>query len=82
MPALEAFETVATGLDHPEGIAVGPDGALFAGGEAGQLYRIREGGTIEEAIKTAGQEEKGKWALFDDYNARNVTEAFTELEWE
>jgi quinoprotein relay system zinc metallohydrolase 2 len=43
---------------------------------------LKKGGTIEEAIKTAGQEEKGKWALFDDYNARNVTEAFTELEWE
>ncbi len=54
MPALEAFETVATGLDHPEGIAVGPDGALSAGGEAGQLYRIREGGTIEEVASTGG----------------------------
>lgn len=39
-------------------------------------------GTLEEAMKTAGTEEKGNWALFDDYNARNVTEAFVELEWE
>ena len=29
-----------TGLDHPEGIAVGLDGTLYAGGEAGQIYRI------------------------------------------
>ena len=33
-------------------------------------------------MKTAGAEEQGKWALFDDYNQRNVTEAFVELEWE
>jgi hypothetical protein len=43
---------------------------------------LEKAGTIEQAIETAGQEEKGKWALFDDYNARNVTQAFTELEWE
>ncbi len=28
------------GLDHPEGVAWGPDGYIYAGGEAGQLYRI------------------------------------------
>jgi gluconolactonase len=28
------------GLDHPECVALGPDGYLYAGGEAGQLYRI------------------------------------------
>lgn len=44
--------------------------------------RIREGGTMEQAIATVGQEERGAWALFDDYNARNVTAAFHELEWE
>ena len=54
MPALEAFETVVTGLDHPEGIAVGPDGSLFAGGEAGQLYRIGGGGAFEEIASTGG----------------------------
>jgi hypothetical protein len=26
--------------------------------------------------------ERGKWALYDDYNGRNVTEAYKELEWE
>jgi len=39
-------------------------------------------GRLEDAVKTAGTEEAGKWALFDDYNARNVTAAFVELEWE
>jgi len=39
-------------------------------------------GKIEEATKTAGTEDKDHWALFDDYNGRNVTAAYTELEWE
>jgi hypothetical protein len=50
VPALEAFETVVTGLDHPEGIAVGLDGSLVAGGEAGQLYRIGEGGVRGDRV--------------------------------
>lgn len=28
------------GLDHPEGVACGADGYAYAGGEAGQVYRI------------------------------------------
>lgn len=27
-------------LDHPEGVAWGPDGKVYAGGEGGQVYRI------------------------------------------
>jgi gluconolactonase len=37
---LQHVETFIDGLDHPEGIAYGPDGKIYAGGEAGQLYRI------------------------------------------
>ena len=54
MAALEGFETLATGLDHPEGIAVGPDGSLYAGGEAGQIYRIGEDGAVDEIASTGG----------------------------
>ena len=54
MAALDDFETVATGLDHPEGVAVGPDGSLFAGGEAGQIYRVGLGGAVEEIASTGG----------------------------
>jgi gluconolactonase len=37
---LKAAETLVDGLDHPEGVAWGPDGLVYAGGEEGQLYRI------------------------------------------
>jgi gluconolactonase len=44
-----------TGLDHPEGVAVGRDGTLYAGGEAGQVYRIsREGKNVEVIGSTGG----------------------------
>ena len=43
---------------------------------------ISRGGEIERAVATVGLSERGEWALFDDYNGRNVTSAFKELEWE
>jgi gluconolactonase len=48
------FETFAEGLDHPEGAAVGPDGTVYAGGEAGQIYRIGADGTPEAYADTGG----------------------------
>src|SRR4029450_3233937 len=52
--ALDDFETLATGLDHPEGVGVGPGGAVFAGGEAGQIYRVGVGGAVDEIASTGG----------------------------
>lgn len=43
---------------------------------------IKSGVDISQASKTVGQTERAKWALFDDYNGRNVTEAYSELEWD
>lgn len=43
---------------------------------------IRRGDTIQDAAKQAGRAEAGKWSLFDDFNPRNATTAFHELEWE
>ena len=37
---------------------------------------------IERAVATVGQSERARWALFDAYNGRNVTQAYKELEWE
>ena len=52
---METFETFAEGLDHPEGAALGPDGNVYAGGEAGQIYRIvPDGGVVEVLAETGG----------------------------
>ncbi|MDB5645302.1 quinoprotein relay system zinc metallohydrolase 2 [Methylobacterium sp.] len=37
---------------------------------------------IEKAVQTVGRAERDRWALFDTYHGRNVTQAFKELEWE
>jgi gluconolactonase len=42
--SLDDFTVFADGLDHPECVATGPDGRLYAGGEAGQIYRIDDDG--------------------------------------
>jgi gluconolactonase len=51
---LTAFSELAGGLDHPEGVAFGPDGRVYAGGEAGQVYRISLEGDVEELAATGG----------------------------
>jgi len=52
--ACSDLEPLATGLDHVEGIALAPDGYLYAGGEAGQLYRISIDGTVMEIASLGG----------------------------
>lgn len=52
---LDGFVAVAEGLDHPEGVAWGPDGRLIAGGEAGQIYAVDPGtGDVAEIASTGG----------------------------
>lgn len=41
-------------LDHPECVAVGPDGSLYAGGEDGQVYRVTLDGEVHEVAHTGG----------------------------
>jgi quinoprotein relay system zinc metallohydrolase 2 len=48
----------------------------------GARAAVAAGIGIENAVKTVAQSERARWALFDDYNGRNVTEAYKELEWE
>jgi gluconolactonase len=42
------------GLDHPEGVAWGPDGHVYAGGEAGQVYRVTLAGEVTQIGTTGG----------------------------
>jgi glyoxylase-like metal-dependent hydrolase (beta-lactamase superfamily II) len=37
---------------------------------------------VANAAATVALSERARWTLFDDYNPRNVTEAYKELEWE
>ncbi|MCB0568925.1 MAG: SMP-30/gluconolactonase/LRE family protein [Phaeodactylibacter sp.] len=54
-PLLQKASIYADGLDHPECVAVHPDGSIWAGGEAGQVYRITDGGKkVEEVANTGG----------------------------
>jgi quinoprotein relay system zinc metallohydrolase 2 len=43
---------------------------------------IRAGHEIGPTAANAAASERGKWALFDDYNGRNATQAYKELQWE
>src|SRR6185503_4273962 len=52
---IEDVSIFADGLDHPECVAVHPDGSVWAGGEAGQIYRISaDGKDCEEVARTGG----------------------------
>jgi sugar lactone lactonase YvrE len=51
---IEDFAPFTDGLDHPECVAVGPDGTLYAGGEAGQIYRVALNGEWEQIATTGG----------------------------
>ena len=43
---------------------------------------LQAGTPLSDAAKTTGLTERDAWALFEEFNARNVAAAYTELEWE
>jgi quinoprotein relay system zinc metallohydrolase 2 len=43
---------------------------------------IARGVPMRRATESAGAQERDRWQLFEEYNARNATAAFAELEWE
>ena len=62
--------------------ALTPEQRYLAAIAADVRKLIKDGKTLEDAIKTAGFSERDAWKLFDHYHVRNVTAAFAELEWE
>ena len=47
-------QVMAVSLDHAECLNFGPDGACYAGGEDGQVYRFRDGEAPEIYARTGG----------------------------
>jgi quinoprotein relay system zinc metallohydrolase 2 len=66
--------------DWPEALA---DERRYLGTLASDVRALVAGGKpITAAADTAAASERARWELFDDYNARNATAAFSEIEWE
>jgi len=53
------FEAFTFGKDHCEGVAWGPDGYLYAGGEAGQIYCVALADGSSEIIANLGVDALG-----------------------
>jgi len=51
---IQNFAIFASGLDHPECLAFDRDGNLWAGGEAGQVYRIDPKGQVTTVANLGG----------------------------
>ncbi len=47
-------ETMGQWLDHPEGVAVDVAGRVYAGGDAGQIYRFDTEGRAHEVACAGG----------------------------
>ena len=62
--------------------ALEPQERYLARIEADVRRLLDEGRTMSEAATRAGLAEREAWTLFDEFNARNATTAYHELEWE
>ena len=59
------------------------DERRYLGTLASDVRALVAGGKpITAAASTAAASERSRWQLFEDYNARNATAAFSEIEWE
>lgn len=77
--SLSRCSVFADGLDHPECLALHPDGHWYAGGEAGQIYRISpDGTTVKQVASTGGfvlglaVSPDGKWLALCDLKHKAV----------
>ncbi|MCD1620112.1 quinoprotein relay system zinc metallohydrolase 2 [Salipiger manganoxidans] len=67
-------------LDWPEGAA--PQRRYLEVLARDTRAAIAAGERLGQAIPHVAASEAGQWRLFDTFNPRNATQAFTELEWE
>lgn len=79
MYTIDDVDIFCDGLDHPECVAVHPDGSVWAGGEAGQVYRINpDDKRVEEICSTGGFvlgiafSPDGSWLAVCDLRARCI----------
>jgi hypothetical protein len=84
MTALEISHVVP---GHGGPLLEWPDGAKAQMDYLRQLAQdtraaIDSGQRLAAAVQTIAGSEAGKWDLFEAFNPRNATVAFTELEWE
>jgi quinoprotein relay system zinc metallohydrolase 2 len=68
------------GLPWPQ--ALDSERAYFEGLAKDVKQSIAKGEPVDGATKWAGQSERDDWKLFEDYNRRNVTAAYSEFEWD
>jgi quinoprotein relay system zinc metallohydrolase 2 len=68
------------GLPWPQ--ALGSERSYFERLATDVKTSIAKGEPVEAADKWAGQSQRDDWRLFDDYNARNATAAYSEFEWD
>jgi quinoprotein relay system zinc metallohydrolase 2 len=68
------------GLPWPQ--ALDSERAYFEGLAKDLKMSIAKGEPVDKAETWAGQSQRDDWRLFDDYNRRNVTAAYSEFEWD
>jgi glyoxylase-like metal-dependent hydrolase (beta-lactamase superfamily II) len=68
------------GLPWPQ--ALDSERAYFEGLAKDLKISIAKGEPVDKAETWAGQSQRDDWRLFDDYNRRNVTAAYSEFEWD
>ena len=69
-------------LSLPWPAAVNDERDYFTGLARDVKAFIARGEPVDAAAKQAGQSQRDDWRLFDDYNARNATAAYSEYEWD
>ncbi len=69
-------------LDLPWPAALNDERAYFTGLARDVKAFIARGEPVDVAAKQAGQSQRDDWRLFDDYNGRNATAAYSEYEWD